>query len=99
MTQAYGVEHFFLLVNGSSVGNMAMFLAAGDPVIVSRSSKLAQVNYGGNSLMSGVCWPIWVRPKINQNLDLIFNSTYNQVKDALGRYLEARAVFITSPTY
>ncbi|GMO54855.1 MAG: aminotransferase class I/II-fold pyridoxal phosphate-dependent enzyme [Candidatus Endomicrobiellum trichonymphae] len=98
MAQAYGVEHSFFLVNGSSVGNIAMFLAAcdsGDSVIVSRSSHKSIM---AGIIMSGV-WPIWIQPKIDQNLDLIFNSTYNQVKDALDRYPEAKAVFITSPTY
>ena len=98
MAQAYGVEHSFFLVNGSSVGNMAMFLAAcdsGDSVIVSRSSHKSIV---AGIIMSGV-WPIWIQPKIDQNLDLIFNSTYDQIKDALDKYPEVKAVFVTSPTY
>ncbi|MCA6069813.1 MAG: aminotransferase class I/II-fold pyridoxal phosphate-dependent enzyme [Endomicrobium sp.] len=98
MAQAYGVEHSFFLVNGTSVGNMAMFLAACDPsdsIIVSRSSHKSIM---AGIVMSGV-WPIWVQPEINQNLDLIFSATYNQVRDALDRYPESKAVFITSPTY
>ncbi|GMO64032.1 MAG: aminotransferase class I/II-fold pyridoxal phosphate-dependent enzyme [Endomicrobiia bacterium] len=98
MAQAYGVKHSFFLVNGTSVGNMAMFLAAcnpGDSVIVSRSSHKSIM---AGIIMSGV-WPIWIQPKIDQNLDLIFNSTYDQIKDTLDRYPEAKAVFVTSPTY
>ncbi|MDR3256450.1 MAG: aminotransferase class I/II-fold pyridoxal phosphate-dependent enzyme [Endomicrobium sp.] len=98
MAQAYGVKHSFFLVNGTSVGNMAMFLAAcdsGDSIIVSRSSHKSITT---GIIMSGV-WPIWIQPKIDQNLDLFFNSTYEQVKDALDKYPEAKAVFITSPTY
>jgi arginine decarboxylase len=98
MAQAYGVQHSFFLVNGTSVGNMAMLLAAcqsGDSVIVSRSSH--------KSLMSGIIisgiWPIWIQPYIDQDLDLIFNTTYEQIKDALNKYPEVKAVFITSPTY
>jgi arginine/lysine/ornithine decarboxylase len=77
---------------------MAMFLAACDPsdsIIVSRSSHKSIM---AGIVMSGV-WPIWVQPEINQNLDLIFSATYNQVRDALDRYPESKAVFITSPTY
>ncbi|MDR2676610.1 MAG: aminotransferase class I/II-fold pyridoxal phosphate-dependent enzyme [Endomicrobium sp.] len=98
MAQAYGVKGSFFLVNGTSVGNMAMFLAAcdsGDSIIVSRSSHKSIM---AGIIMSGV-WPIWIQPKIDQNLDLIFNSTYEQIKDALDKYPEAKAVFITSPTY
>jgi arginine decarboxylase len=98
MAQAYGVKKSFFLVNGTSIGNMAMFLAAcdsGDSVIVSRSSHKSIV---AGIIMSGV-WPIWIQPKIDQNLDLIFNSTYDQIKEALDKYPEAKAVFVTSPTY
>jgi arginine decarboxylase len=98
MAEAYGVEHSLFLVNGTSVGNMAMFLSAcnpGDSIIVSRSSHKSIM---AGIIMSGV-WPIWVQPKIDQNLDLIFSMTYDQVKEALDKYPEAKAVFITSPTY
>ncbi|MGE4385562.1 MAG: aminotransferase class I/II-fold pyridoxal phosphate-dependent enzyme [Endomicrobiaceae bacterium] len=98
MAEAYGVDHSLFLVNGTSVGNIAMFLSACDPgesIIVSRSSH--------KSIMAGIIfagvWPIWLQPKIEQNLDIIFNSTYEQIKDALEMYPEARAVFVTNPTY
>ena len=98
MAEAYGVDHSLFLVNGTSVGNIAMFLSACDPgesIIVSRSSH--------KSIMAGIIfagvWPIWLQPKIEQNLDIIFNSTYEQIKDALDMYPEARAVFVTNPTY
>lgn len=98
MAKAYGVEHSFFLVNGSSSGNMAMFLAAckpGGSVIVSRSSHKSIMS---GIIMSGV-WPIWIQPKIDQNLDIIFNSSADEIEDALNRYPESQAVFITSPTY
>ncbi|MFN3966110.1 MAG: aminotransferase class I/II-fold pyridoxal phosphate-dependent enzyme [Endomicrobiia bacterium] len=98
MARAYGVQHSFFLVNGSSSGNIAMFLSAcnpGDSVILSRSchkSALAGI------ILSGV-WPIWLQPKIDQNLDIIFDSSPNQIEEALEKFPEAKAVFITSPTY
>jgi arginine/lysine/ornithine decarboxylase len=98
MAEAYGVKQSLFLVNGTSSGNMAMLLSAcnpGDSIIVSRSSHKSIMS---GIIMSGV-WPIWVQPKIDQNLDLIFNMTYDQVKEALDKYPEAKAVFVTSPTY
>ena len=98
MAQAYGVKHSLFLVNGTSVGNIAMFLSAcdpGDSIIVSRSSHKSIM---GGIILSGV-WPIWLQPTIDQNLDIIFNSTYEEIKQALEMYPEARAVFLTSPTY
>lgn len=96
--KAYGVSHSFFLVNGSSSGNIAMFLSAcnpGDSVILSRSchkSALAGI------IFSGV-WPIWLQPKVDQNLDIIFDSTPQQIEAALEQFPEAKAVFVTSPTY
>jgi arginine/lysine/ornithine decarboxylase len=97
MAKAYGVEHSLFLVNGTSVGNIAMFLSAcdpGDSIIISRSSHKSIM---AGVILSGV-WPIWIQPKIEQNLDIIFNSTYDQVKNALDTYPESRAVFVTCPT-
>ncbi len=98
MADLYGVQHSFFLVNGSSSGNTAMFLAAckpGDSVIVSRNAHKSILS---GLIMSGV-WPIWIQPKIDQNLDLIFDSSPEQVLATLNKFPEAKAVFITSPTY
>ncbi len=98
MARAYGVEHSFFLVNGSSVGNMIMLMSAcqpGDSVIVSRNAHKSTMS---GIILSGV-WPIWVQPKVDQKLDILFDSSPDQIEDALRRYPEAKAVFITSPTY
>ncbi len=98
MAQAYGVEHSFFLVNGSSVGNMIMLMTAcnpGDSVIVSRNAHKSAMS---GIILAGV-WPIWIQPKVDQNLDILFDSSPDQIREALDRYPEAKAVFVTSPTY
>lgn len=98
MAQAYGVEQSFFLVNGSSVGNMIMLMAAcqpGDSVIVSRNAHKSTMS---GIILSGV-WPIWIQPKVDQNLDVLFDSSPDQIEEALKKYPEAKAVFVTSPTY
>jgi arginine decarboxylase len=98
MAQAYGVKHSFFLVNGSSVGNMAMLMAAchpGDSVILSRNAHKSLLS---GIILSGV-WPIWIQPKVDQHLDIIFDSDAAQVEEALRQFPEAKAVFVTSPTY
>jgi len=98
MAKAYGVSHSLFLVNGSTVGNTAMFLSAckpGDSVIVSRNSHKSIM---AGIILSGV-WPIWIQPKIDQNLDIIFDITPKQIEDAMEKFPEAKAVFVTSPTY
>lgn len=96
--KAYGVEQSFFLVNGSSVGNMAMVMATcrpGDSIIISRNAHKSTL---GGIILSGV-WPIWIQPTIDQNLDTIFDATPEQVEKALKQFPEAKAVFVTSPTY
>jgi arginine/lysine/ornithine decarboxylase len=98
MAQAYGVRYSQFLVNGSSVGNMAMIMAVchpGDSIILSRNAHKSTL---AGIIMSGV-WPIWIQPKIDQHLDIIFDSDATQVENALRQFPEAKAVFVTSPTY
>src|SRR3989339_2073495 len=93
MAKAYGVSPSLFLVNGSTVGNTAMFLSAckpGDSVIVSRNSHKSIM---AGIILSGV-WPIWIQPKIDQNLDIIFDSSPEQILEALEKYPEAKAVFV-----
>ncbi len=98
MADAYGVEHSFFLVNGSTVGNQAMLMAAcspGDSVIVSRN---AHKSIMGGIILAGL-WPIWIQPKVDQNLDILFDPTPEQIEQAIIQFPEAKAVFVTSPTY
>jgi ornithine decarboxylase len=98
MAEAYGVEHSFFLVNGSSVGNQAMLMSAckpGDSVIVSRNAHKSVL---AGIILSGV-WPIWIQPKVDQNLDILSDPLPEQIEAVIQQYPEAKAVFITSPTY
>jgi len=98
ISKLYGVKSSFYLVNGSTVGNLAILLSAcnpGDSVILSRNCHKSVLSA---IILSGV-WPIWIQPKIDQNIDVIFDMSPKQVQDALDQFPEAKAVFITSPTY
>jgi arginine decarboxylase len=98
MAQAYGVKYSQFLINGSSSGNMAMLMASthpGDSVILSRNAHKSTLS---GVIMSGV-WPIWIQPNIDQHLDIIFDSAPEQIEEALRQFPEAKAVFVTSPTY
>jgi arginine decarboxylase len=98
MAKAYGVEQSFFLVNGSSVGNMAMIMSAcrpGESIIISRNAHKSTL---GGIILSGV-WPIWIQPSVDQNLDVLFDATPDQVEKTLRQFPEVKAVLITSPTY
>ncbi|MFH0947534.1 MAG: aminotransferase class I/II-fold pyridoxal phosphate-dependent enzyme [Elusimicrobiota bacterium] len=98
MAKAYGVEQSLFLVNGSSSGNQAMFLSAcnpGDSIILSRNIHKSVLS---GIILSGL-WPIWLQPKIDQNFDIILDAEPDQIDEAIKKFPEAKAVFITSPTY
>lgn len=98
LAEAYDVKESFFLVNGSSVGNEAMFLSTcnpGDSVIISRNAHKSVMS---GIILSGV-WPIWIQPKVNQNLDILLDSLPEQIETAIAKFPEAKAVFVTSPTY
>ncbi len=98
MAGAYGVDHSFFLINGSSSGNIAMLLATlrpGESVIISRNAHKSVL---AGVILSGV-WPIWLQPNIDDKHKIIYNSSPEQIEDALDKFPEAKAVFVTSPTY
>ncbi|HMZ27349.1 MAG TPA: aminotransferase class I/II-fold pyridoxal phosphate-dependent enzyme, partial [Elusimicrobiota bacterium] len=80
------------------VGNMIMLMSScrpGDSVIISRNAHKSTM---AGVILSGV-WPIWIQPKVDQNLDILFDSSPEQIEEALRLYPEAKAVVVTSPTY
>ncbi len=98
MADLYGVKESFFLINGSTVGNEAMFLSAcspGDSVILSRNIHKSVISA---IILSGV-WPIWIQPEVDQNLDIIFDNFPEKIENALINFPEAKAVFVTTPTY
>lgn len=98
MAKTYKVKHSFFLVNGSTTGNIAMFLSAcnpGDTVILSRNCHKSVLS---GIILSGI-WPIWIQPTIDKELDIMFEPTPEEIEEMIKRFPEATAVFITSPTY
>ncbi len=98
MAECYGVKESLFLVNGSTIGNQVMLMSAcnpGDSIIVSRNAHKSIL---GGVILSGV-WPIWIQPRVDQNLDILFDPLPEQIEAALNQFPEAKAVFVTSPTY
>ncbi len=96
--KAYNSKHAFFLVNGSTVGNIAMIMSVcdpGDSIILSRVCH--------KSVLSGIIlssvWPIWLQPKVDQKRDLIYEVSSEEIEQAIKNYPEAKAVLITSPNY
>ncbi|MDR0676619.1 MAG: aminotransferase class I/II-fold pyridoxal phosphate-dependent enzyme, partial [Elusimicrobiota bacterium] len=93
-----GSKHTFFLLNGSTMGNQAIFLSVcnpGDSIILSRNSHKSAMS----GIILGGLWPIWLNPTIDKEFDLFFDSSSHQIEKALFKFPEAKAVFITNPTY
>ncbi|MCS7185303.1 MAG: aminotransferase class I/II-fold pyridoxal phosphate-dependent enzyme, partial [bacterium] len=98
MAKAYGVKESLFLVNGTSVGNIAMLLGSleqGDSVIISRIAHKSALS---GIILSGL-WPIWMDPIIEKEFMIMLDAQPTDIKQMLKRFPEVKAVFVTSPTY
>lgn len=97
LSSFYQTDKSYLLVNGSTVGNLAMILGAvhaGDTVLVQRNCHKSVMN--GLSLSRAK--PIFIHPETDHQGTEI-GLTASVIKEYLQRYPEAKAVILTYPNY
>ncbi len=91
-------DHSFFLVGGSTVGNLAMILAAckeGDQVLVQRNSHKSIIN----GLELAGAHPIFLTPVFDTTVQRFTNPSFETLKEALEKYPDAKAVILTYPDY
>jgi lysine decarboxylase len=96
--EAYGAARAWFLTNGATQGNHALCLALAPPgarVVLQRNSHASMID--GLILSGGI--PTWVPPEYDPELGMAHGVTPESLETALASNAEARAVFITSPTY
>ena len=94
----YGSDRSFFLVNGSTVGNLAMIYAAcreGETVIVQRNSHKSIFH----AIELTGARPVFVSPVWDVSTKTAGGVTAAQVGEALKAYPETKAVILTYPTY
>jgi lysine decarboxylase len=96
--ERWGADWCRYSAGGSTHGNQALTLAVGTPgdtVVVDRTCH--------RSLLLGLVLaglrPVWVHPPLDASTGLPLGVTADTVADALARHPDARAVFVTSPSY
>ncbi len=96
--QAWGADIAHFLVNGSTSGVQALVLAVagpGDTIIVPRNSH--------KSLLAGLIFsgahPVYVEPAVHPGWGVAANVPTHRVLAALDAHPDAKAVFVTSPSY
>ena len=85
LADAYGAEKSFFLVNGSTVGNLAMILGAlkeGDTVFVQRNSHKSVLN----GLQLAKTRPVFLGPEIEETWGVAGGVSLQTVQEALLRY-------------
>ncbi len=98
LSNLYQADASYFLVNGSTVGNLAMIYAtcqAGDTVIVQRNAHKSIFN----ALELVGAKPVLITPKWDEMTGSIGVIEVGQVKCAFDLYPEAKAVILTYPTY
>jgi arginine decarboxylase len=96
--QAYGADHSFFLINGSTSGNQCMMMTAlnpGEKIAVPRNSHKSML---GGLVMSGA-HPIYMQPAVDQEMHMDNAVTPQTVARTLEEHPDVRAVYLVSPTY
>ncbi|GAA0353254.1 aminotransferase class I/II-fold pyridoxal phosphate-dependent enzyme [Bacillus horti] len=96
--EAFFADQSYFLVNGSTVGNMAMLFAVlerGDQVLVQRNSHKSVFN----SLALLEVEAVLIEPTICPTFHVPIGLTKLEVKAALELYPQAKAIMLTSPNY
>ncbi|WP_284036731.1 aminotransferase class I/II-fold pyridoxal phosphate-dependent enzyme [Neobacillus sp. 114] len=98
LTQLYQSKKSYFLVNGSTVGNIAMILAAcseEDTVLVQRNSHKSVMN----AIQLAKARPIFLEPEYDQEWMVPSGISVETVKEAIRRYPNAKALILTYPNY
>lgn len=96
--QAFGADHTFFSVQGTSGAIMTMVMSVcgpGEKIIVPRNVH--------KSVMSAVVFsgaiPVFIHPEIDKNLGISHGITTESVEKALEQHPDAKAVLVINPTY
>lgn len=95
---AVGADHTFFLINGSTVGNQAMLIAAvrdGQKVIITRAAHRSV--YAG-LILSGAT-PVYLMPRVHPLVHFPLAVEVGAMRDRLEEHPDAVAIHVTSPNY
>ncbi|WP_339179233.1 aminotransferase class I/II-fold pyridoxal phosphate-dependent enzyme [Bacillus sp. FSL R5-0560] len=98
VSQLYGAAESFFLVNGTTVGNLAMILSVcdpGDTILIQRNchkSVFHAVDLAGAE-------PVYLAPDIDEFMHVPTHVPLDKIKEALKAYPDAKGLVLTNPTY
>ena len=98
LSELFATKRSFFLINGSTVGNLAMIMAAcgtGDTVLVQRNCHKSVMN--GLSLAKAR--PVFLEPEYDIDWKVASGISLETVKSAIQLHPDAKAIILTYPNY
>lgn len=97
-SEAYGADHAFFLINGTSSGIIAMIMSVCKPnekIIIPRNAHKSVIT----ALIYSGAIPVFIQPEINTDLGIAMGITPKAVEDAIKETPDAKAVLIIHSTF
>ncbi|OQA08768.1 MAG: Arginine decarboxylase [Firmicutes bacterium ADurb.Bin373] len=98
LAAASGANHAYFLINGTTSGVQAMIMSSctpGDKIILPRNAHKSIFN---GLILSGAN-PVYVQPEIDDYLGIVTGITSEDLRAAIDRNRDARAVMAINPSY
>lgn len=95
---AFGAKHAFFMIGGTTSAVQAMVMTAckrGDKIILPRNVHRSAIN----AMVVCGAVPVYVNPGVNKELGIPLGMSYEDVKAAILKHPDAKAVLINNPTY
>ncbi|MDR2532910.1 MAG: aminotransferase class I/II-fold pyridoxal phosphate-dependent enzyme [Oscillospiraceae bacterium] len=96
--EAFGASHAFFMVGGTTSSVQAMVFAAtkrGDKLILPRNVHRSVIN----ALVLNGAVPVYVNPKVNKTLGISLGMSLEDMRNAIEKNPDAKAVLVNNPTY
>ena len=98
VADAYGVDRSFLMVGGSSLGNMSAVMSVASPndtVLVQRNAHKSVI---AGIIHSGAI-PVWLVPQWDSRFGIAHGLSVTAVEQAVSLNHDAKAMLVLNPTY
>jgi arginine decarboxylase len=95
---AFGAREAFFIVNGTTASVQAMIMSVcgeGDKIIMPRNVHRSAIN----ALVICGAIPVYVNPGVNKDLGIPLGMSLSDVKEAIIKNPDAKAILVNNPTY
>ena len=96
--EAFGADHAFLMVGGTSSSVQAMVMSVckpGDKIIMPRNVHRSAIN----ALIIGGVTPVYLNPGVDKRLGIPLGMSIADIRQAISDHPDAKAIIVNNPTY